>query len=256
MIPAVPPSDIRVLGDGPPVVLIHPLGASVAYWTDLEASLTGRRLISYNLPGHGGRTVASGGYRIEELADDLATVLDALAIESASVVGVSIGGLVGQAFASAYPQRAESLVLVDCVPVYPPDFAAGLTGRAATARQDGLGVLVQPTLDLWFTQESAQADTPLTALVHRMLLSADPEGYAQACEALVAADLRPNAVAITSPTTVLCGEHEVPAFIDGSHWLADTIPGARLEWIAGGRHAASLERMPEFTEILDRVLPR
>lgn len=256
MIPAAEPSDIRVLGDGPPVVLIHPLGASVDYWADLEANLTGRRLISYNLPGHGGRVTATSGYRIEDLAEDLAHVLDSLDIRTASVVGVSIGGLVGQAFASAFPDRTESLILVDCVPVYPPDFAAGLTGRADTARRQGLEVLVRPTLDLWFTQEIAQSDTPLTALVRRMLLSADPDGYAHACEALVAADLRPSAVAITAPTAVLCGEHEVPAFIEGSHWLADAIANARMEWIAGGRHAASLECGPAFSEILDRVLPR
>lgn len=256
MIRAAVPSDIRVNGDGPDVVLIHPLGASVDYWVNLETSLTDRRLISYNLPGHGGRAVATNGYRIEDLADDLARVLDSLDIRTASVVGVSIGGLVGQAFASAFPDRTETLVLVDCVPVYPPDFAAGLTARADTARREGLEVLVRPTLDLWFTQENAQSDTPLAALVKQMLLSASPEGYAHACEALVAADLRASAVAITAPTAVLCGEYEVPAFMEGSHWLADTIDNARLEWIAGGRHAASLECGPAFAKILDRVLPR
>ena len=255
MITPLAPAAIRDLGEGPPVVLVHPLGANEAYWGRLETLLAGRRLISYCLPGHGGRATASS-YRIEDLAADLARVLDVLDVVRASIVGVSIGGLVGQAFATAYPERIESLVLVDCVAVYPPDFAAGLTARAQTAREQGLQVLVRPTLDLWFTAEAAQHDSELISLVQGMLTSADPEGYAQACEALVAADLTGGAPAIQADTTVLCGENEIPAFVSGAHWLHANIPGARLEWIPGGRHAASLECASDFATILDRVLPR
>jgi 3-oxoadipate enol-lactonase len=249
-------SEIRQVGTGPAVVLIHPLGANVDYWVEIERHVTARTLISYNLPGHGGRSTATKGYRIEDLADDLAAVLDALGLDSASIVGVSIGGLVGQAFAANYPERTQSLILVDCVPAYPPDFATGLTKRAEVARQEGLAGLVRPTLELWFTAETAATDSELTELVERMLLSADPEGYAHACEALVAADLRPLAADIQTFTSVLYGEFEVPAFVIGSEWLASNIPGASLEVIAGGKHAASLECASAFSEILDRLLPR
>ena len=256
MITAITQEAIRAVGDGPPVLLVHPLGANEAYWGRLEEQLHGRRLISYCLPGHGGRALAPRGYSIEDLADDLGRVMDAAKVERASVVGVSIGGLVGQAFATAHPQRTESLVLVDCVAVYPPDFAAGLTARAQTARDQGLDVLVRPTLDLWFTAETANHDSALIALVQQMLLAADPEGYARACEALVSADLRSGAPRIQATTTILAGEHEVPAFVAGAEWLHASVPGSQLEWIPGGRHAASLECATEFARILDRVLPR
>jgi 3-oxoadipate enol-lactonase len=256
MITPVTPDAIRDIGDGPPVILVHPLGANEDYWGRVEALLHGRRLISYSLPGHGGRALAPRGYGIDDLADDLARVLDAAELDRASVVGVSIGGLVAQAFATMYPQRTESLVLVDCVAVYPPDFAAGLTARAQTAREQGLAVLIRPTLDLWFTAKAAHDDTELIALVQQMLLSADPEGYARACEALVAADLTADAPEIRATTTILAGEHEVPAFSAGAEWLHANIPGSALEWIADGRHAASLECSSEFASILDRVLPR
>lgn len=256
MIADVPVAEIRDLGEGHPVVLIHPLGANVHYWDGLVARLPDRRLISYNLPGHGGRAATPSGYRIEDLAEDLLRLLDSLGVQTASVVGVSIGGLVGQAFAASHPERIASLVLVDCVPVYSPEFAAALTARADLVQREGLTAVVQPTREMWFTAATARPDTELSALVEQMLLSADEVGYAQACAALVAADLTSVAGDIKADTTVVCGEDDLPVFVEGSRWLSDRIPGARLEWLAGGRHGASLECMPAFADILDEVLPR
>ena len=63
-----------------------------------------------------------------------------------------------------------------------------------------------------------------------------------ACEALGAADLRPLVPAITSPTLVVCGEQELPAFQEAARFLAETIAGARLQWLGPARHCSILQQ--------------
>lgn len=256
MIPISFASSLSDVGDGPPVVLIHPLGADKRFWERLSQHLSGRRLIAYDLPGHGGRSVPADDYQIVDLADDLDRLLHQLMVESVSIVGVSIGGLVAQAFASKYPHRTVSVVLVDTVAVYPPGFAQALADRADLVMREGTSAILQPTLDMWFTPTALSADPLLTLLVTEMLGTVSPLGYAQACRALVAADLTRTTPLIDRPTTVVCGSDDVPVFIDGAGWLERSIPGARVHWLAGGKHAAALECIAPFAEILDRVLPR
>ena len=74
-----------------------------------------------------------------------------------------------------------------------------------------------------------------------MLASAHPQGYAQACRALVAADLTASTPAIGVPTLILCGGDDLPAFTAGAQWLDEHMPDTRLSWLEGGRHGAVLE---------------
>lgn len=242
-------------GDGPAVVLLHPLGADHRYWNALMGRLAGYRLIAYDLPGHGGRPEISDGYHIEDLATDLAGLLDRLDIRVASVVGVSIGGLVVQAFAAEYPDRINHAVMVDTVAVYPEGFAANLAARAELVVSEGQAAVISPTLDMWFTKGFLENEPEVADLVSQMILAASPEGYAQACRALIAADLRPLASQITVPSTVICGSDDLPAFTQGARWLHESIEGSRLEWLNEGRHAAALECGDRFAVILEDVLP-
>jgi len=67
------------------------------------------------------------------------------------------------------------------------------------------------------------------------------EGYALACEALGAADLRAEALKIKVPTLVMCGENDIPSFLDSARWLAANIAGAELAWLPRARHASVIE---------------
>lgn len=252
--------EITESGAGHPVVLVHPLGADRRYWEGLRERLPDRRLIAYDLPGHGGRPPVGGEYEIADLAEDLIELLDRLGLSAASIVGVSIGGLVAQSVASRYPERTTSIIIVDSVAVYPSDFAANLAARAELVLAEGLDAVVEATLAMWFTAELLASPEPedraLVALVKSMLHAASPEGYAQACNALVAADLTTAAGDIVAPTAVVCGSDDLPAFSEGAEWLHAAIPRATLTWLEGGRHAAALECADDFAAVLNGALPR
>jgi 3-oxoadipate enol-lactonase len=109
-------------------------------------------------------------------------------------------------------------------------------------------------LKIWFTSPSIAADTEGVRYVRTTLAQTAGEGYALACEALAAADLRPIAARIKAPTLVICGDDDIPSFLDSARWLASNIKGARLEWIGKAKHASVIERPSEAVAIMRSFL--
>ncbi|MGH2457537.1 MAG: alpha/beta fold hydrolase, partial [Chloroflexota bacterium] len=87
----------RRSGNGPPLVLIHALGLDHRLWEPQVAPLgSGFDVISYDVRGHGASDVPPGPYTMRDFAEDLAGLLDALGVEVAHLVGISMGGMIAQ----------------------------------------------------------------------------------------------------------------------------------------------------------------
>ncbi len=238
------PAAIRLhrSGNGPALVLLHCLGVTHELWNPLRP-LAGRfTLLSYDFPGHGDAAPAPGAYTVEDLADQLAARLRAEAIASAHVCGLSLGGLVAQAFAARHPGLTGRVILGDTTPRYPDEMRAMWDTRAAAARRDGVASLVPGLLRIWFTAPFLAADPPAVQWVRAALSACDGEAYARACEALGAAELRPLLPRIAAATLVLCGTGESVAFRDAARLMAGTIPRARLEWVGPAGHCSVREQ--------------
>lgn len=242
-------------GKGRPIVLLHCLGVDRRLW-DIAAAGTSDALtlLSYDFPGHGETPVPGAGYGIEDLSDQLAAVLERERVVRAHVAGISLGGLVAQHFAATHPERVDRLVLIDTTPCYTDDLRRMWAVRAAEARQQGPSALLPGLLDIWFTPEFVAKDPPAVRYVRECFARTPGEGYALACEALAAADLRPLAPKIDAPTLVVCGEQDIGSFLDAARWLSATIKDARLAWLAPGRHASILEQPHAFRQALRAFL--
>jgi 3-oxoadipate enol-lactonase len=241
-------------GSGPPLILLHCLGVDLHFWDfagDLSRDFT---LNSYDLPGHGTSAVPQSGYRIEDLSDQLAELLRRNGIARAHIAGISLGGLIAQCLAATRPEMVDHLVLIDTTPRYTDELRAMWADRAASARGAGVSALVDGLLRIWFTQASVAENTAAVSYVRSALQRSPAEGYALACEALAAADLRPLADKITAATLVICGDDDIPSFLDSARWLAANIKGAQLEWIAKAKHASVLEHPDQALVILRKFL--
>jgi 3-oxoadipate enol-lactonase len=235
-------------------VLLHCLGVDRHLWDFAEPLSRKLTLVSYDLPGHGETPVPQGGYSIEDLAAQLTALLVREGITRAHIAGISLGGLIAQAFAATRPEMVDRLVLVDTTARYTDELRAMWAVRAAGARKDGVASLIDGLLKIWFTPESIAEDTTAVRYVRSALQRSPGEGYALACEALAAADLRPLAAKITASTMVICGDDDIPSFLDAARWLTENIRGARLEWIAKAKHASVIERPEQALALLRRFL--
>jgi 3-oxoadipate enol-lactonase len=234
--------------------MLHCLGVDRHFWDFADAMSKDFELLTYDLPGHGQSAVPDRGYRIEDLVAQLAEILRKHGIARAHVAGISLGGLIAQSFAASRPDMVDRLVLIDTTPRYSEELRAMWAQRAATARAAGVAALVDGLLQIWFTSGSIAANTAGVRYVRSALERTSGEGYALACEALANADLRANAAEIDAPTLVVCGDADIPSFLDAARWLEANIRNARLRWIIDVKHASVIERPGSAVELLREFL--
>jgi len=222
--------------EGAPVVAFsNSIGGTVEMWDAQVRALAGRyRCLRYDTRGHGRSEVADRHVGIEDLADDLAGLLDALGIGKAHVAGLSLGGMTAQSFAARYPDRIGSLVLMATSAHLPH----GWDERIAFVRDKGMGAIVEVVMGRWFTPAFTEAHPEKVALVRERFLKTDPRGYAACCGAIRDMDLRASNAAIAAPTLILAGADD-PA-----------TPAAMMEEIRSRVRQAELVVLPQTAHIL------
>ena len=228
-------------------VLLHPLGADRSFWDPVVARLAGATTTALDLPGHGAAPLADE----QGIAAYSAPVIDYVdGIGSpATIVGISLGGLVAQYIGAVRPDLVDAVVLVDTVPVYPDPMRAMWRDRAATARADGVGSLVAPMVDMWFSPAFAQENPPAVVSATETFAATDPEGYARAADLLADVDLRDHFALWKVPSVVVCGEDDTPPFRDGAQWLAEATNAGSVHLLPG-KHSCVVESAERFAALL------
>jgi len=239
----------------PAVVLGHALGSNSDIWGYQLPLLTARfRVLVYDLPGHGESDPPVGQYSFDDLATDLATLLDHTGVSRATLVGLSIGGMIAQHFASLFPDRLQALVL--CSTGFQTDEAGKkiFEDRIAQVRQKGIEPQVDGSMSRWFTPQFV-SDAPATIeWVRRMYRKTSPAGFISACRAIQELDTLDRLSRITAPTLLIPGELD-PAFpVSVSGTMQSRIKNSELKVLAGAAHIGNVEHPHEFNEILFKFL--
>lgn len=238
----------------PALVLANSLGTDRSLWDAQVDTFAERyRLLTYDTRGHGESDAPAGDYTIDRLGRDLLSLMDHVSMSRAHVCGVSIGGLVALWLGVHAPDRVARLVLANTAArVGSREF---WDERMRVARDEGLGVLADSTMQRWFTEPFRRADPGVVAQMRATLLRVPVAGYLGCCAALRDGDLRDLASRVQAPSLVVTGAHDVATPPSAGEWLAGTIPGARrLELDAA--HLSNVERAPEFTGAVLEFLER
>ncbi len=238
-------------GSGPWLLLAHSLGSSHAMWKHQIDPLARRfHVLAYDARGHGKSDCPPGEYTVADLADDAVRLMDELGVERAAVVGLSMGGMMGQCLAAAHPDRLDKLVLADTTSHYEGEGVTLWQQRAATARSQGLEALAGATMERWFTPEFRQRQPDEVQRIRDIFTAGDPEGYALAAGALSRFDVRARLGQIKAPTLVICGEADPATPPELGRAIASAIPNARFELIPAASHASCVEQPERFNELV------
>jgi 3-oxoadipate enol-lactonase len=241
----------EISGTGPVVMFAHSLGSDLSIWEAQKSALAGRRtVLTYDIRGHGATTATPDAYDFDLLAADALALLDALKIDKASFVGISLGGMIGQAVALAAPERIEKLMLADTTCRYPPEVQASWPGRIRQVEADGLEALVAPTLERWFTAPYRAAHPEVMARIGTLIRTTPVAGYAGCCHAIAALDFADRLAVLHMPAMVVVGDQDAGIPLPLAQALANAIPGARLEVIAGAAHLCNIEQADAFNRLL------
>ncbi|UGT41518.1 3-oxoadipate enol-lactonase [Nocardia yamanashiensis] len=249
-------AEVRGAAEGTPVVLLNALGSDMRIWDSYVRPLVdnGFRVIRFDARGHGDSPVPAGPYRVADLGADVEALLDWLGVESAHLVGVSLGGMTAMWLAAHRPHRVRGLVA--CCTSARPGNAAGWIERAAEARAEGMGEIAEASVARWFTPQWRAANPEITTRMRELTTDTPPEGYAACCEALAGLDLSAELARIGAPTLVLSTEQD-PAFPpEHGRDIAARIPGARFESIDGAAHLGTVEQPERFLPLIIDQLRR
>jgi 3-oxoadipate enol-lactonase len=240
--------------DGAPVVcLLHSLAADGGMWAEQLPPLLagGYRVLRLDMRGHGGSDPVAGDYTMAGLADDVALALDYLEIPRVHLVGLSIGGMIGQAFAIAHGHRLISAMLCDTSPQTPPGAAAAWAPRIEAVKQaNSLEPLADATMGRWFTDAFKPRQPGRWKQIRETIAGTPPAGYLGCSAAILDFDFTPSLSSVTVPTLVVCGAADEGTPPAGNKRIAEAIPGGRYEEIADARHFPNVERADAFNRIM------
>jgi 3-oxoadipate enol-lactonase len=239
-----------VQGDGAPVVLLHPLALSGGIWGEFAERLASQlRVVLPDTRGHGASTWDRTPFTVDELAEDVIRVADALELDTFNLVAMSMGGTTAISVAGRWPERVESLVLADTTAWYGADAPAVWEERAvsavAVAREQQLGF----QLTRWFTDDFAAAHGPVVDRAVDIFLQTDSEAHAAACRALGAADTRALLPRITARTLVLTGTEDYATPPAMGEAIAENVDGGWFLPVPGLRHLSLVEQ-PDLAGIV------
>jgi 3-oxoadipate enol-lactonase len=247
----------EIAGSGPWVVMSHSLACSLQMWEPQAAALASRyRVLRFDTRGHGGSDAPAGAYTLGQLAQDLHGLLAALDVQRPHFVGLSMGGMIGMTCALTHPGVFRSLVLCDTTSRYPPELRSVWTDRIATATQNGMQPLVEPTLQRWFTPALLAQRPPLVERVASMIGATPVAGFVGCCHAIPQIDLTHRLASIDCPVQVIVGEQDVGTPVAMAREIHEAIPGSELVIIPNASHLSNLEQPEAFNRALLGFLDR
>ena len=244
------------VGTGLPVVFIHGFPHNRTLWApQLGGLLTRARCIAPDLRGFGDSEVR-GPYTMDDYADDVIAVLDALQIDRAVIAGLSMGGYVAFAIWRRHRERVRALILADTRAGADSDETrAKRREMIALARARGTGAVADAQIGGMVGRTTREKHPDIGDEVHRMLTMAPVEGVIGALEAMMnRPDSTPTLATIDVPTLIIVGDEDVLTPPKEARAMHDRIAGSRLEILAGAGHVSNVERPAAFNHVASEFL--
>lgn len=256
--PATPPRTL---------IFVNSLMTSTRMWDQaLGHFTTDYDVIVFDQRGHGRSSVPNEPCTMDQLADDVAAVLDHFKVDQAeAVIGVSQGGATTLAFAIRHPRRARKLVACDTQPRTPEANVKAWDDRIALARDParGMRALAEATVPRWFAEGSTKLTPDQEAALRKGVEETDVEGFAKGAAALQRYDLMAQGLVEalrareSGGTLLVAGEMDgkIPEALEAlAKECNEGGQVVKCEVIARGGHLPMVNECEQWCEVVKRFL--
>lgn len=231
----------------PVVMLSHSLASSLKMWEpQMDVLRSHFRVLRYDTRGHGKSEVTPAPYTLELLAEDVMGLINQLGIDRVHWVGLSMGGMIGQAVALHYPQRLRSLTLCDTSAVIPAEMQPIWEERIEAVRTRGMSSQFEATMDRWFTPSYRSLNPPMLKVIEEEFLATPPEGYIGCASAIRRLNYLNRLGEIHLPTLILVGEDDPATPVSASQAIHGQIQNSTLVILPHCRHLSNVEQAEAF----------
>jgi len=229
----------------PALVFSNSLGATLGMWDPQMPALRKQfRVLRYDTRGHGQSSVTPGPYAIEQLGHDVLALLDKLQLDRVHFCGLSMGGQTGMWLGLNAPTRLHKLILCDtAAKIGTPEI---WNSRIEAVRKGGTKSISTAVMERWFSATFRANSSEVVASIKLVFESLNPDGYIANCAAIRDFDAREAIAAITVPTLVIAGTHDVATTPADGRYLADRIAGAHYVEL-NAAHLSNIEDPERFT---------
>ncbi|MES2069979.1 MAG: alpha/beta fold hydrolase [Pseudomonadota bacterium] len=237
----------RIDGDAskPVLVLSNSIATNLHMWDGQVEELSKYfRVLRFDTRGDGVSSAPLGAYSLDRLGRDVIELLDALGIERAHFLGLSLGGIIGQWLGVRAPERIDRLILSNTSSYLGP---AHLFDEriAAVAQASDNAEIAEMFLQNWFPAQMLEANGPAVEKFRAMLLAISRQGLAGLYAAVRDTDLRRIIALISRPTLVIAGQYDTVTAASHSELIAEAVPGAKLVTLPSV-HMPNIEFPAEF----------
>lgn len=243
----------------PVVLMIQGLGADKHGWDMQRFVLAARyRVIALDNRGAGRSDKPFGHYSLEQMADDAIAVLDHAGVQSAHVVGASMGGAISQIVALKHPHRVRSLTLACTACRNHPWRRELLSGWAAHATERGMGSMTREAARWVIGPRSFRRLLPAFGWLGPLAMGRTSHAFTAQVRAILATDegMADQLADITVPVLVMVGNQDILTPRGDSEELAERLPNAELVVISGAAHGFMVEHATTFNRVLLEFLSR
>jgi len=241
-------------GRGPAVVLLHGFPLNATTWSAQREALSGDyRVLCPDQRGFGGTILGYDEPSLDEVADDVAAMLDSRKLDTVVLGGLSMGGYVAMAFLRRHPERVRALVLADTkASADPPEAAANRLRIAEEVLAAGSSAqLVDEVLPKMVGVTTKDRRPLVMGRIKATVESAPPPAVAWAQRAMAA---RPDSFdtlrAVTVPALVVVGDEDELSPRADADAMVEALPDARLATIPESGHMTSMEAPEAFNAAL------
>lgn len=247
--------DYSVDGSGPPLFMVHGIGGRRSGWDGIVERLKNDfTCIRYDLRGHGKSPVPPVPYSLDELVEDLEALRAKLGIEKAHIIGHSLGGMIGPAYARTHPERVMTLGLLSTAAGRTHEDAAKVKGVVSAMEEKGIPNILGTLVDRWFTDEflkTHQADVDARL---KEVLETPPEVFLAVFRVYAATEMAAWLHQVTCPCLVLTGEFDGGCNPRLNRFIHEQLPVSDLVILPDLKHSILKEAAAEVADHVRRFI--
>lgn len=244
-----------VQGDGPPLFLIHGIGAARNTWAKALPLLTRHfTVVTYDLRGHGASPLPQGPFGLDELVADLERVRQRTGFDSAHFAGHSLGGMIGPAYALKHPGRVRSLGLLSTAAFRTEDDSAKVWGVVQAMEDKGIPQVLETLTARWFTDSFIAENPDVVRNRLKQVVDTDPEVFLNVFRIYAGTEMAPWMHQVAAPSLVLTGEHDGGCNPRLNRQIDQALPHSELVILPDLKHSLLLEAGETVAEHIVRFI--
>ena len=231
-----------IQGNGPPLFLIHGIGAARNTWFKALPTLCEHfTVVTYDLRGHGSSPLPEDEFSLDELVADLELVRERTGFETAHFAGHSLGGMIGPSYALKHPSRVKSLGILSTAAFRSEDDSAKVWRVVQAMEEQGIPQVLETLTDRWFTDHFIVNNPDLVRKRLQQVIKTNAQVFLNVFKIYAGTEMSPWLHKVEAPSLVLTGEHDGGCNPRLNQLINETLPNSELEILPDLKHSILLE---------------